>query len=314
MQINLKVHIGKNSFKNVLSPVITVGTFDGVHKGHQKIITRIKSIANETDGESVLLTFDPHPRKILFSDENSLMLINTLKEKIILLDKLGLDHLIIYPFSIEFSRISPTSYVRDLLVNELNISTLVIGYDHHFGRNREGNFNLLQELSTVYDFNLEEINAQEINEIKISSTKIRTALSIGDIEKANDYSGHNFSICGTVIEGNKLGREIGFPTANIMISDKDKIIPANGVYAVNICTEEIWHKGMMNIGYKPTINKNNTEISQEVHIFNFNKDLYGKEIIIEFKTCIRKEKTFSDLNSLKKQLIKDKQDALQLLK
>ena len=314
MQINLKVHIGKNSFKNVLSPVITVGTFDGVHKGHQKIITRIKSIANETGGESVLLTFDPHPRKVLFSDENSLMLINTLKEKIHLLDNLGLDHLIIYPFSKEFSRISPTSYVRDLLVNELNISTLVIGYDHHFGRNREGNFNLLQELSTVYDFNLEEITAQEINEIKISSTKIRTALSIGEIEKANGYLGHKFSICGTVIEGNKLGREIGFPTANIMISDKDKIIPANGVYAVNICTEEIWHKGMMNIGYKPTINKNNTQISKEVHIFNFNKDLYDKEIVVEFIACIRKEKKFPDLDSLNKQLIKDKQDALQLLK
>lgn len=306
------VHSGISSFKNISSPVITVGTFDGVHVGHQKILNKIRTIANNNNGETALLTFDPHPRKVLFNSSNSLKLINTLDEKINLLSNYGLDHLIIHPFNKDFSRITPTSYVRDLLVNQLNVATLVIGYNHQFGRNREGDITLLHELSEVYNFNVQEINAEEINEIKVSSTKIREALSMGDILQANNYLGHDFTLSGEVIEGNKIGRSIGFPTANISIKDEEKIIPANGVYAVKVKLNDQCFNGMMNIGNRPTIEETNKS-SIEVHIFDFSENIYGLEIEIVFKAHIRKEEKFSDIDTLKKQLINDQKAALDLL-
>ena len=306
------VHSGISSFKNISSPVITVGTFDGVHVGHQKILNKIRTIANNNNGETALLTFDPHPRKVLFNSSNSLKLINTLDEKINLLSNYGLDHLIIHPFNKDFSRITPTSYVRDLLVNQLNVATLVIGYNHQFGRNREGDITLLHELSEVYNFNVQEINAEEINEIKVSSTKIREALSMGDILQANNYLGHDFTLSGEVIEGNKIGRSIGFPTANISIKDEEKIIPANGVYAVKVKLNDQCFNGMMNIGNRPTIEETNKS-SIEVHIFDFSENIYGLEIEIVFKAHIRKEEKFSDIDTLKKQLINDQKAALGLL-
>ena len=306
------VHSGISSFKNIPSPVITVGTFDGVHVGHQKILNKIRTIANNNNGETALLTFDPHPRKVLFNTSNSLKLINTLDEKINLLSNYGLDHLIIHPFNKDFSRITPTSYVRDLLVNQLNVATLVIGYNHQFGRNREGDITLLHELSEVYNFNVQEINAEEINEIKVSSTKIREALSMGDILQANNYLGHDFTLSGEVIEGNKIGRSIGFPTANISIKDEEKIIPANGVYAVKVKLNDQCFNGMMNIGNRPTIEETNKS-SIEVHIFDFSENIYGLEIEIVFKAHIRKEEKFSDIDTLKKQLINDQKAALDLL-
>ena len=306
------VHSGISSFKNISSPVITVGTFDGVHVGHQKILNKIRTIAKNNNGETALLTFDPHPRKVLFNSSNSLKLINTLDEKINLLSNYGLDHLIIHPFNKDFSRITPTSYVRDLLVNQLNVATLVIGYNHQFGRNREGDITLLHELSEVYNFNVQEINAEEINEIKVSSTKIREALSMGDILQANNYLGHDFSLSGEVIEGNKIGRSIGFPTANISIKDEEKIIPANGVYAVKVKLNDQCFNGMMNIGNRPTIEETNKS-SIEVHIFDFSENIYGLEIEIVFKAHIRKEEKFSDIDTLKKQLINDQKAALDLL-
>ncbi len=306
------VHSGISSFKNISSPVITVGTFDGVHVGHQKILNKIRTIANNNNGETALLTFDPHPRKVLFNSSNSLKLINTLDEKINLLSNYGLDHLIIHPFNKDFSRITPTSYVRDLLVNQLNVATLVIGYNHQFGRNREGDITLLHELSEVYNFNVQEINAEEINEIKVSSTKIREALSMGDILQANNYLGHDFTLSGEVIEGNKIGRSIGFPTANISIKDEEKIIPANGVYAVKVKLNDQCFNGMMNIGNRPTIEETNKS-SIEVHIFDFSDNIYGLEIEIVFKAHIRKEEKFSDIDTLKKQLINDQKAALDLL-
>lgn len=306
------VHSGISSFKNISSPVITVGTFDGVHVGHQKILNKIRTIANNNNGETALLTFDPHPRKVLFNSSNSLKLINTLDEKINLLSNYGLDHLIIHPFNKDFSRITPTSYVRDLLVNQLNVATLVIGYNHQFGRNREGDITLLHELSEVYNFNVQEINAEEINEIKVSSTKIREALSMGDILQANNYLGHDFTLSGEVIEGNKIGRSIGFPTANISIKDEEKIIPANGVYAVKVKLNDQCFNGMMNIGNRPTIEETNKS-SIEVHIFDFSENIYGLEIEIVFKSHIRKEEKFSDIDTLKKQLINDQKAALDLL-
>lgn len=306
------VHSGISSFKNISSPVITVGTFDGVHVGHQKILNKIRTIANNNNGETALLTFDPHPRKVLFNSSNSLKLINTLDEKINLLSNYGLDHLIIHPFNKDFSRITPTSYVRDLLVNQLNVATLVIGYNHQFGRNREGDITLLHELSEVYNFNVQEINAEEINEIKVSSTKIREALSMGDILQANNYLGHDFTLSGEVIEGNKIGRSIGFPTANISIKDEEKIIPANGVYAVKVKLNDQCFNGMMNIGNRPTIEETKKS-SIEVHIFDFSENIYGLEIEIVFKAHIRKEEKFSDIDTLKKQLINDQKAALDLL-
>ena len=306
------VHSGISSFKNISSPVITVGTFDGVHVGHQKILNKIRTIANNNNGETALLTFDPHPRKVLFNSSNSLKLINTLDEKINLLSNYGLDHLIIHPFNKDFSRITPTSYVRDLLVNQLNVATLVIGYNHQFGRNREGDITLLHELSEVYNFNVQEINAEEINEIKVSSTKIREALSMGDILQANNYLGHDFTLSGEVIEGNKIGRSIGFPTANISIKDEEKIIPANGVYAAKVKLNDQCFNGMMNIGNRPTIEETNKS-SIEVHIFDFSDNIYGLEIEIVFKAHIRKEEKFSDIDTLKKQLINDQKAALDLL-
>ncbi len=308
----MKVHYSTDSYKNIAKPVITVGTFDGVHIGHQTIINRIKDIAQKTGGETVLLTFHPHPRKVILNDNSSLKLINTIDEKIELLEKYGLDHLVIHPFTKDFSRISPTSYVRDLLVNELKVANLVIGYDHQFGRNREGNLSLLKELSLLYSFNIEEITAQEINEIKVSSTKIRNAIKLGDFKIANKYLGHPFTITGTVIEGEKIGRTIGYPTANIEALDFDKINPGNGVYAVKAIIDGKTHKGMMNIGVRPTVN--NTEIiTKEVHLFNFNDNIYDKKITIEFFTKIREEKKFNDIELLKLQLVDDQKKSKEIL-
>ena len=309
----MKVHYSFESYINIKKPVITVGTFDGVHIGHQTIIERLKKIAEKIDGETVLLTFYPHPRKVILNDQLSLKLINTKDEKIELLEQYGLDHLFIHPFNEEFSRISPTSYVRDLLVNQLKINHLVIGYNHQFGRNREGNLSLLRELSSIYDFNIEEISAQQINEIKVSSTKIRAAIEAGNITTANNYLGHTFSISGKVIQGNKLGRTIGFPTANIKIDESDKICPPKGVYAVRVKLGTQTFKGMMNIGTRPTIEKEQSILSNEVHIFNFDKDIYNKNVKIEFIARIREEKKFNDINGLKQQLIDDQKKSMEIL-
>lgn len=309
----MKVHYSFESYINIKKPVVTVGTFDGVHIGHQTIIERLKTIAKKIDGETVLLTFYPHPRKVILNDQSNLKLINTKNEKIKLLDQYGLDHLFIHPFNEEFSRISPTSYVRDLLVNQLKTNHLVIGYNHQFGRNREGNLTLLTELSSIYDFNIEEISAQQINEIKVSSTKIRAAIEAGNIATANNYLGHTFSISGKVIQGNKLGRTIGFPTANIKIDESDKICPPKGVYAVRVKLDNQTLNGMMNIGTRPTIEKEQTTLSNEVHIFNFNKDIYNLTIQIEFIARIREEKKFNDINGLKQQLIDDQKKSMEIL-
>ena len=308
----MKVHYSFESYINIKKPVVTVGTFDGVHIGHQTIIERLKTIAKKIDGETVLLTFYPHPRKVILNDQSNLKLINTKNEKIKLLEQYGLDHLFIHPFNEEFSRISPTSYVRDLLVNQLKTNHLVIGYNHQFGRNREGNLTLLTELSSIYDFNIEEISAQQINEIKVSSTKIRAAIEAGNIATANNYLGHTFSISGKVIQGNKLGRTIGFPTANIKIDESDKICPPKGVYAVRVKLDNQTLNGMMNIGTRPTIEKEQTTLSNEVHIFNFNKDIYNLTIQIEFIAMIREEKKFNDINGLKQQLIDDQKKSMEI--
>ncbi len=291
---------------------MTVGTFDGIHFGHQKIIDSLKSLANEEDGESVMLTFSPHPRLVLFPENNNLKLINTLDEKINRLESSGIDHLIIYPFTKDFSRISALEYVRDFLVKEIKVSTLIIGYDHQFGRNREGNFEYLKELSELYGFDVKEISAQDINDINVSSTKIRKAIELGDIPLANEYLGYTFPLKGKVIEGKKLGNTIGFPTANLLIEDKTKIIPKPGAYVVYVEVDGNRYKAMLNIGKNPTIDESEQE-KIEVNLFDFDGNLYQKTIKVEFIERLRDEVKFDSLDALKNQLRLDKANSLKIL-
>ena len=285
---------------------VTIGTFDGVHFGHQKIIEKLVLEAKKANRKSVLLTFFPHPRMVLQKD-NSLELINTIEERANLLEITGLDYLIIHPFSIAFSRMSALAFVRDILVNQLHISKLIIGYDHHFGKNREGNIIQLTEYSHLYDFKVEEIPAQDIDAVSVSSTKIRNALAEGSLKTANSYLGYNFMLSGTVVNGKQLGGKIGYPTANINVKETYKLIPKTGVYVVLSKIQERNVYGMMNIGNRPTINGNHQTI--EVHFFDFNADLYGQNLQIELLYFLRDEEKFDTIESLIIQLKKDEQTA-----
>ncbi|MFZ5551726.1 MAG: bifunctional riboflavin kinase/FAD synthetase [Bacteroidota bacterium] len=309
----LKVCTHLDSWKNVKNPVITTGTFDGVHLGHKKIISRLKEIAEKNDGETVLFTFSPHPRTVLFPDDTNIKMLNTQSEKIALLEEAGIDHLVIFPFTKEFSRLSAVEYVRDILVNKLHISKLVIGYDHHFGRNREGSIANLKELAPLYGFEVEEIPAQEVDDIKVSSTKIRTALQQGDVYAANTYLGYRYHLSGLVVSGQKVGREIGFPTANIQVMDAQKLIPADGVYAVKVKTKSGFFDGMLNIGLRPTVSEPEGKRTIEVNIFDFSNELYNEILHIEFINKIRNEVKFDNVEQLRKQLEKDKEQAKKLL-
>jgi riboflavin kinase/FMN adenylyltransferase len=306
----VKVYHSIEAFKGIKNSAVTTGTFDGVHSGHQAIINQLKNAAQKINGESILLTFFPHPRMVLYPDDNELRLLNTINERIELLKNSEIDHLIVHPFSKEFSRLSSTEFVRDILVNKLNVSKLVIGYDHHFGRHREGSFEHLKELAPIYDFSVEEIPAQEIQQVNISSTKIRNSLIDGEINAANQFLGYHYFLNGTVVEGNQLGRQMGFPTANLKINEWYKLIPAKGVYAVKIKIGSNNYNGMLNIGNRPTLNGTHETI--EVNIFNFDEDIYNKSVRIEFYEKIRDEQKFDDISTLKNQLKKDKESVLQV--
>lgn len=285
--------------------ILTIGTFDGVHLGHQKIIKKLVELKKKYGGETLLFTFDPHPRKILFPEQHDLKLITTTQEKCDLLNQFGIDNVLVFPFDLAFSKMSADAYVSEIIAKKLNTKIIVIGYDHRFGSNREGGINSLKQVSSEYNFDIEEISAEEINQLNISSTRIRKAIEIGNIEEANNYLGYSFFITGEVVKGKQLGRTIGYPTANINIKDLDKIRPKNGVYAVNVIIENTTYKGMLNIGYNPTID--NSELQKiEVHIFNFNNDIYGQVIKIEFIKHLRNELKFNNLDELKKQLANDK--------
>ena len=290
---------------------MTTGTFDGVHFGHRKIIDRLKQLAQNCDGETVLLTFSPHPRMVLFPDDQDLKLLNTIEEKKHLLEKAGVQHLIVHPFTKEFSRISSINFVRDILFNELKIHKLVIGYNHHFGRNREGTFEHLQEFAPVYGFEVEEIPVQLLDNVGVSSTKIRKALFQGDVETAAEYLGYQYQLSGTVVKGNAIGRTIGFPTANLELGNAKKIIPADGVYSAWVKVDGKSYKGMMNIGKKPTIN--NQARTLEVHLLEFEQDIYGEAICIEFVNKIRDEIKFTDILKLQQQLLLDKENVKKIL-
>ncbi len=309
----MKIYHDIENFKSIDYAVVTSGTFDGVHLGHLTIIDRIKEIAKKHNGETVLLTFFPHPRMVL-QEGNDLKLLNTLNEKITLLEKAGIDHLIIYPFTKEFSRLSSVEFVRDIISNKIGTKRLVIGYDHHFGRNREGSFEHLKEYGSLYGFEVEEIPAQEIDEVNVSSTKIRKALLKGDIKTANEYLSHPFTLSGEVVKGDQLGRKLGFPTANVWIKESYKLIPANGIYAVKVRINDQLHNGMLNIGVRPTVLNANGKQTIEVNIFDFSEDIYGENIQIEMVERLRDEMKFESLEELTENMKLDKLNTLKVLR
>jgi riboflavin kinase/FMN adenylyltransferase len=307
----MQVHYDIKNIPQIKNAIVSQGTFDGVHLAHKKIIERLKQIASIKNGETVLITFEPHPRIVLFPNDNGLQLLSTLNEKIHLLEKTGIDHLIVLPFTKEFSRQTSEQFIRDFLVNKLKTNTLVIGYDHRFGKNREGSFEHLKESSDLYGFEVEEIPEQDIDDVAVSSTKIRQALLNNDIKTAKKYLGNNYSIEGKVIKGKQLGRTIGYPTANIEIENSLKLIPQDGVYAVWVWYNKGKFGGMLNIGNNPTVS--NKVRSIEVNIFNFDKEIYDEELKIEFEIKLRNEEKFNGLDELKNQLYKDKIHAFKLL-
>ena len=299
----MKVIYGIDNYKPLKSCALTIGTFDGVHVGHQKIIKRLVTVSKNKNIHPVVLTFFPHPRMILQSD-TSIKLIDTLEEKIHLLKRLNIGTLVIHPFSKSFSRMTANEFVRDIIVKSLSVKYLIIGYDHRFGRNREATVDNLINCGFTYGFEVEKIEAKEIESVNVSSTKIRNAITTGDIHKANKYLNRPFGITGKVVTGNGIGRKIDFPTANISISEDSKLLPKDGVYFVKSSIKSRYFFGMKNIGFRPTV-KGKVRTT-EVHYFNFNENLYDKKIKIEVLDMIRNEKKFNSLKDLEKQLVIDK--------
>lgn len=291
--------------------VTTIGTFDGIHIGHQKILKRVVKLAKKQDYEPVVLTLFPHPRMVLQKDD-SIKLLNTIDERVALLKSFGIKDVIVKTFTKEFANLSAKDYVKQILVEELNTKQIVIGYDHHFGKNRSANINDLKVFAEQYDFKIEEISAQDIEDVTVSSTKIRNALDNGEVALANSFLGYNYYITGVVVKGKGLGRTINFPTANIDIKEDYKLIPKDGVYVIKSNIENKTVYGMMNIGTNPTVGGKSRTI--EVHIFNYNKDFYNTELKIEFLKRLRSEQKFKNIAALKKQLIKDKNTALEYIK
>ncbi|WP_183575813.1 bifunctional riboflavin kinase/FAD synthetase [Mucilaginibacter sp. X5P1] len=307
----MKIYHHIDEFKAVNNAVVTIGTFDGVHLGHRKIIARIKELADEIGGETVILTFFPHPRMILHPEDESIKLINTINEKAALLEQLGVDHLIITPFSRDFSNQTAEGYIRDVLVNKIGTKKIVIGYDHRFGKDRQGGLDDLLRLGPVYGFEVVEIPEQDINDVAVSSTRIRNALSEGKIELANTFLGYPFYITGKVVRGDQIGRQIGYPTANIVIEERYKLIPSDGIFAAKINIQGKLYKGMAYIGSRPTINGITRNI--EINIFDFNQEIYNEQVTLHFYNYVRGDVKFTGLDELKVQLAQDKVDVLELL-
>ncbi len=330
--MNIYNHI--DEFTRLNNAVVTIGTFDGVHVGHQKIISRLQEIALQTSGESVILTFFPHPRMILHPEDVNIKLINTIDEKAELLEKFGIHHLIITPFTRDFSNLSPQEYIKDILVGKIGTKRIVIGYDHHFGKNREGGLSHLQQYSQIYGFKVEEIPEQDIHDVAVSSTKIRQALLSGNVKTAADFLAYPFHLTGKVIKGDQIGKQLGFATANLFVKETYKLIPSDGIYAVTaelkvhkpqptthnqqlttynlqLTTHNLQPttlKGMAYIGNRPTINGMTRNI--EVNIFDFDEDIYGEIIRLHFHHFIRHDQKFNSLDELKIQLGKDKESTL----
>jgi len=292
--------------------IVTIGTFDGVHLGHQKILKRLFELKQETGLKTVVLTFEPHPRKVLFPDQKNLRLITTINEKLELFEKYGVDVAVVYPFTSEFSKLESELYVRQILIKQLNVNYLVIGYDHRFGKNRQGDIHTLKEFAAAEDFLIEEISAKDIDNIAVSSSKIRKALEEGDLDLATNYLGHRFFLSGLVIKGKQLGKTIGFPTANIKPEAEEKIIPRTGVYFVSVELNGLKFYGMTNIGYNPTTDLDR-QIKIEVNIFDFDQDIYGVTLKIIFLKRLRDEQKFENLEMLTQQLYLDRNNCFELI-
>jgi riboflavin kinase/FMN adenylyltransferase len=315
----MKVHRDINNLPCFQNAVITIGTFDGVHTGHLQIIKQLKDEAAKIKGETVIITFHPHPRMIVqpasvnSTGKPGILLLNTLDEKIALLEKQSIDHLVIVAFDNAFSEQSAGKYITDFLQKKFNPHTIIIGYDHHFGKGREGNYKLLEEYGIRLNYKVKEIPEHILNHVAISSTRIREALLSSNIEAANKYLGYDYFFSGEVVEGDKIGRTIGYPTANVAVKDENKLIPGNGVYAVHlqIKSRDQLLKGMMNIGFRPTVG--GTKKIIEINIFDFNENIYNRHVTIIVKKHLRREIKFDGLESLRLQLAKDKNDARLLL-
>lgn len=307
----MKIYHNLDDFSQLNYGVVTSGTFDGVHLGHQKILQRLHESAKTHNGETVVLTFWPHPRMVLKPTDLSLKLLNTFEEKAELLREQGIDHLIRIPFTKEFSQISSQDFITKILVNTIGTKKLVIGYDHRFGKNREGSFEQLKLNGPAYGFEVEEIPQQDIDHVAVSSSKIRKALETGDLETATHFLGRPYSISGRIIKGDKLGRVLGYPTANIDLDSHDKLIPIEGIYAVKVIHENLEYGGMLYIGTRPTVDGSKRTI--EVNIFHFDKEIYGESLHVSFIKLLRMDSKFQDLESLKEQLHKDKDAALRAL-
>ena len=305
----MKLFHSISDFKCSSKTIVTIGTFDGVHVGHKKILDKITLSAQNSNLESLVLTFFPHPRTVL-QEGSEMKQLNTIDEKIALLDKIGVDNLIIHPFDQEFSRLTAEDFVKTVLVDIFNVAKIVIGYDHRFGRNRTADIDDLIEFGKKYDFEVEQISVEEINDVSVSSTKIRTALNEGEVALANSFLNYSYSITGTIIKGKQLGRTIGFPTANIHMKETYKLIPKDGVYVVSCEIDGNNHYGMMNIGVNPTTDTNNQQQKIEVHLFDFNDDIYEKSITVSFLKRIREEQKFESVDALKNQLSLDKKTAI----
>lgn len=307
----MKIHLGTEPIKEIKNAVVTSGTFDGVHFGHQKILARLREVADEVNGETVMITYWPHPRMVLKPWDDSLKLLSTFPEKANLLEKYGIDHLVKIPFTKAFSQMSAEEYIKVILHDRLKTNRIIIGYDHRFGKNREGGLPELRAHAEKYDYVVEETPRQDIDEIGVSSTKIRRALETGNVKLANQYLGREYSVTGMVVKGKQLGRTLGYPTANINVKENYKLIPSDGIYAVKVCNKYKKYSGMLNIGHRPTVGGDYKTI--EVHIFDFDEDIYNSEISLEFIDHIRKEVKFDSIEGLKLQLRKDEKAVRDIL-
>jgi riboflavin kinase/FMN adenylyltransferase len=307
----MKIYNCIADFKPVNNPIVTIGTFDGVHLGHRAIFDRMKSDAQKYDGETVVITFYPHPRIVLDPNNTELRFIKTQERKIQDIEEAGIDHLIVVEFTKVFAATSSEDFIRNLVVDKIKPKALIIGYDHHFGKDREGSIRLLEKLGSEFDFEVDMVEAQSIEGKTVSSTKIRNLLKEGNVKEANLMLGHEYSITGLVVKGKSIGRDLGFPTANIEVADQYKLIAAGGVYACRVLYAGVLYKGMSNIGFRPTVDRG--ELTIEVNIFNFDQRIYGQEITITFVDRMRDEKKFENLQALKTQLAKDKIMAMTLL-
>jgi riboflavin kinase/FMN adenylyltransferase len=307
----MKVFRSLEDYHPPVFPVVTIGTFDGVHQGHKRILDRLNEVARTKGGESLLLTFWPHPRMVLNPPDKELRLLNTIEEKKRHLEAAGLDNLVVLPFTDTFSQTPPYEFIRDILVGWLRVRYLIIGYDHRFGRKREGSLETLKAYAPEFGYEVEEIPAHAIDEAVVSSTQIRRALSAGAVETAREYLGYHYSLAGEVVAGDQLGRQLGFPTANISLDEPYKLIPGDGVYAITARLGDELYRGMLNIGNRPTIDGRHRRI--EAHLFNFEQQIYGQWLRVFFVRFLREQRRFDSTEALREQLRSDKRSALEVL-